>query len=108
MSSLAHKEVRLDEGCRGLLQKLSSGTDDYEATDIGSGSGEVPIRQLVMWMSVCSKEFGEEEAEVVCQELGCTSGHGDTSPERVGLNRSAIHLLPESGLFGLECHLICF
>ena len=50
----------------------------------GSGSGDDDVVPgLAVWMSVCSKEFGEKEAEVVCRELEC----GSRNARRVHPNR---------------------
>lgn len=75
------KELRLDEGCRGILEKLSM-TGTKEMISFGSGSGEQP--HMMMWMSVCSKVFGDKDAEVVCRQLNCES----REPQRVSISRS--------------------
>ena len=77
----------MDEGCRGLLEKLST-TGTEEMIEFGSGSGEGP--QVMMWMSVCSKEFGHKEAEVVCRQLGCDDSSDKGTPERVHISRSVL------------------
>ena len=67
--------------------------------DSGSGSGsgseseEELLPQLMMWMSVCSEEFGDSEAEVVCREAGCASCDQEYA-ERVKLSRSESLICP--------------
>ena len=55
-------DIRLEYGCEGKLQVMSS--DDGSSR----GGGDV------VWLDVCSGEFGQSEAEVVCRQLRC-GGH---------------------------------
>lgn len=71
--------MRLEYGCCGLLQFLSIDEDSTEF-DFGSGSGDVPA--MIVWMNVCSREFGPKEARVICKELGCGSNAKRLHPSR--------------------------
>ena len=58
--------------------------DPWSSSGAGGSGGDVPLYGGV-WMNVCSKEFSEKEAQVVCRELEC--GNDSEHVQRVHPNR---------------------